>query len=148
MSEAEEVKQELAEFVEGELVDDDDAILGTSKKRQILNRLTTEEMLPQVLDDLSVGFNEFRKAVESDDDFRQGYQMWQAFKGDLIRMKGLQLAEAEFPEGADNAEKRFMLEWRKVVINQLNIVAKAQDTKVKDMSQKATRFTLNLGFDK
>ena len=148
MSKALEVKQELAEFIEGEIVDDDGAILGTKKKDQILNRLTTEEMLPQVLKDLNVGFNEFRKALEGDDEFRQGYQMWQAYKGDKIRITALELAQAEFPEDADLPDKRFMLEHRKLVINQLNVVAKAQDTKVRDMSQKATMFTLNLGFDK
>ena len=136
----------MAEFIEGELIEEE-ARMGQEVKEKILDRLTTEEMLPLVLKEMNVGFSEFRKALENDDDFRQSFQMWQTHKGDIIRLKGLQLAEGEFPEDADLPEKRFMLEHRKLVINQMNVVAKSQDTKVKDMSHKTTRVTLNLGFE-
>lgn len=145
MSDIEEAKDELATFVEGDLIEAGDGILDKDAKEMILTRLTTEEMLPKVLDELGITFSDFRKSLEEDDDFRQGYQMWQSQKGDMLRMNGLDCAQAPFPKDMKLNERRFMLEHRKMIINQLNELAKSQDSKMRNMSPKPTRFTLNLG---
>lgn len=148
MSEYEEAKTQLQSLVQGDVQElDGDGFLSETTKERLLKRLTTEEMLPTVIEEMGIRFSDFTKALEEDDDFRQRYQLWQMHKSDILRMKGLDYAMAPIPEDIPSNEKSIFLRRSKLIIDQLNVIATAQDKKITHLTPKPTKVTLNLGIN-
>lgn len=148
MSEYEEAKTQLQSLVHGDVeAIDGDGFLSETAKERLLKRLTTKEMLPTVIEEMGIKFSDFTKALEEDDDFRQRYQLWQMHKSDMLRMKGLDYAMAPIPEELPSNEKHIFLKRNKMIIDQLNVIAKAQDQKIMHLTPKPTKVTLNLGIN-